>query len=206
MKKKIVLLIILSLYFWYSNGKNLGSGRSHTLASIVDTCQNKDGCFIEFSEKYLIALNYIVQKDSVLKGKNIRISETLEGNFPVFREILDKETLKIFYDSVSNTSYSSLYIGYKFVFPKFINNPKTRINGTLTFSKVVNNYLFVRFEPCCFSEKEKNKLVEDKNYAHLYCVKFNECGGIDKVYTHVRVQEWFNSDDYLVYTKMVELE
>ena len=207
MKTKIILLMFLSSICHIGNGQNFYMGKTLRLETIYDTCKNTDSCSIMFSEKYLIALNYIVQKDSVLKNKKIKISETPAEFIVRFNKILDSETLKIFYDSINSISYHLVYIGYKFIFPKFINIPKPKINGTLYFSKIINNYLFFYFEPCCFSEKEKYILKEDQNYFREYCVKFNECGGIDKVYTKrniERIPEWDKNKSYIFY-EIVEL-
>ena len=174
----------------------------HTIATIEDTCDNKY-CVIDFSDKYLLALNYITQNDSNLQFKKIKISERpMMTSYSRFFKVLDEVTQK----KVSYTDSTTMYIdesvygkadvslniafdNQRFQLPDSLYTT-TKAEMTIFFSKILDNDLFVRFTSC-FPELSHN-------YDYVSYVKFGSEVGCDDFY-NLYYFKFENNEIYKIY-------
>ena len=214
--KKYLMIVIFILFCISANGRN---GQPITICNTIDSCSNTDNCAIEFSSKYIMALNFIVQTDSVLKNHQIRVSNMpASTNYSTFYEYLDNNVKKIAYDSISRIRTNIAFENYKFIFTNFIDTIlETHI--VLHFSKITGNDLFVWYDlpqrPVKINYRDDGmsfnytEEVENNMTWKPYYVKFkgNE---IDKVYTvfEYEFEEWerLNETYYVSRRKIIEIK
>ena len=202
MNKTIVTYILILL--------SVGIFGQHTSCPIVlvsigtveDTCDNKY-CVIDFSEKYLLALNYLTQNDSNLQFKTTKVSEKPDWTSHItFFEFLDTEIQKKVFrvDTITNGVYKCAEVHTNFTFdnqrfllPDSINTDKAAI--TMFFSKILNNDLFVSFTHCCTEPPHNYDFMSCMSYRleldckdidnNLYYFKFKD-NEIDEIYKWIK--------------------
>ena len=193
-------LILISVFILLSNSivGQYATGLS-TFKMVENPCDDKY-CVIDFSDKYLLALNYITENDSNLQFKKIKISERpVRTNYLEFFKFLDVETQKKVFciDTITDGDYEELHIDFafdnqRFQLPDFLYTSEAEM--TIFFSKILDNDLFVTFTSC-FPELSHNydygsylvfgESLGCDDFYNLYYFKF-ENDEIDKVYKRVK--------------------
>ena len=164
-------------------------------------CDNKY-CVIDFSEKYLLALNYITQNDSNLQFKKIKISERPNWtSYTTFFEFLDTEIQKKVFriDTITDGRYGYVkkdidfsFDNQRFQLPDSLYTSEAEI--TMFFSKILDNSLFVNYTSCLpelshnydykfYVAFSLNLGCDDFNNLYYFKFKDNE---IDEIYKWIK--------------------